>query len=109
MQQGQYVADAIVRRVKGTTPKGPFKYWDKGTMATIGRSAAVAWVGRFKFSGVFAWLAWLFIHLIFLVGFRNRIAVLFQWAYSYFSYKRSARIITYLPQDPAESKSAAKP
>lgn len=74
-----------------------FKYWDKGTMATIGRSAAVAWIGRFKFSGYPAWLAWLFIHLIFLIGFRNRLAVLFQWAYSYFSYKRSARIITYPP------------
>lgn len=74
-----------------------FKYWDKGTMATIGRSAAVAWIGRFKFSGYPAWLAWLFIHLIFLVGFRNRLAVLFQWTWSYFSYKRSARIITYPP------------
>ncbi len=71
-------------------------------MATIGRSAAVAWVGRFKFSGWFAWLAWLFIHLIFLVGFRNRVAVLFQWTYSYFSYKRSARIITYLPPESVE-------
>lgn len=76
-----------------------FKYWDKGTMATIGRSAAVAWIGRFKFSGYPAWLAWLFIHLIFLIGFRNRLAVLFQWAYSYFSYKRSARIITYPPME----------
>ena len=66
-------------------------------MATIGRSAAVAWVGRFKFSGLMAWLAWLFIHLIFLVGFRNRLAVILQWTYSYFSYKRSARLITNLP------------
>ena len=85
-------------------PRPTFKYWDKGTMATIGRSAAVAWVGRFKFSGWFAWLAWLFIHLIFLIGFRNRLAVLFQWAYSYFSYKRSARIITYLPPESPETK-----
>jgi len=81
----------------GATPKPrpAFKYWDKGTMATIGRSAAVAWIGRFKFSGYPAWLTWLFIHLIFLIGFRNRLAVLFQWTWSYFSYKRSARIITY--------------
>ncbi len=86
-------------------PRHAFKYWDKGTMATIGRSAAVAWIGRFKFSGLLAWLAWLFIHLIFLIGFRNRIAVLFQWAYSYFSYKRSARIITY---PPAEMSTATK-
>ena len=63
-------------------------------MATIGRSAAVAWIGKFKFSGLLAWLAWLFIHLIFLIGFRNKLAVLLQWTYSYFSYKRSARIIT---------------
>jgi NADH dehydrogenase len=75
-------------------------------MATIGRSAAVAWIGRFKFSGYPAWLAWLFIHLIFLIGFRNRLAVLFQWAYSYFSYKRSARIITYPPAE-AEAKKPA--
>jgi len=74
-----------------------FKYWDKGTMATIGRSAAVAWIGKLKFSGLLAWLAWLFIHLIFLIGFRNRSSVFFQWAYSYFSYKRSARLITNLP------------
>jgi NADH dehydrogenase len=71
-------------------------------MATIGRSAAVAWVGRFKFSGLMAWLAWLFIHLIFLVGFRNRLAVILQWAYSYFSYKRSARLITNLPVEPEQ-------
>jgi NADH dehydrogenase len=88
------------QRARQSQPTRPaFKYWDKGTMATIGRSAAVAWIGRFKFSGWLAWLAWLFIHLIFLIGFRNRLAVLFQWTYSYFSYKRSARIITYLPPD----------
>ena len=102
MQMGKHVAKIIEgeinSRVKPAT-RPAFKYWDKGTMATIGRSAAVAWIGKFKFSGYLAWLAWLFIHLIFLVGFRNRIAVLFQWAYSYFSYKRSARIITYLPPE----------
>lgn len=71
----------------------PFKYWDKGTMATIGRSAAVAQVGRFEFSGFPAWLAWLMVHLVFLVGFRNKIAVMFNWMYSYIAYKRGARII----------------
>jgi NADH:ubiquinone reductase (H+-translocating) len=75
-----------------------FKYWDKGTMATIGRSAAVAYAGPFHLHGVIAWIAWLFVHLIFLIGFRNRMAVLLQWAYSYFSYKRGARIITSLPE-----------
>jgi NADH dehydrogenase len=63
-------------------------------MATIGRSAAVAMIGKVKLSGFFAWLAWLFIHLIFLIGFRNKLAVLLQWTYSYFTYKRGARIIT---------------
>lgn len=107
MQMGKYVAKIIQGEIGPTAKpaaRPPFKYWDKGTMATIGRSAAVAWIGRWKFSGLFAWLAWLFIHLIFLVGFRNRIAVLFQWAYSYFSYKRSARIITYPPSAPEERK-----
>ena len=107
MQMGKHVAtiikDEITAHAKPAT-RPAFKYWDKGTMATIGRSAAVAWIGRFKFSGLLAWLAWLFIHLIFLVGFRNRLAVLFQWTYSYFSYKRSARIITYLPAETLNAK-----
>jgi NADH dehydrogenase len=85
-----------------STARPPFKYWDKGTMATIGRSAAVAVMGKLKLSGYPAWLAWLFVHLIFLVGFRNRTAVLFQWAYSYFSNRRSARIITHQPQEVEE-------
>ena len=103
MQMGVYVGKIIENEIRTGLPpaaRPAFKYWDKGSMATIGRSAAVAWVGRFKFSGLPAWLAWLFIHLIFLVGFRNRIAVLMQWAYSYFSYKRSARLITHLPPEP---------
>jgi NADH dehydrogenase len=72
-------------------------------MATIGRSAAVAMIGRIQLSGFPAWLAWLFIHLIFLIGFRNRLAVLFQWTYSYFSFRRSARLITYLPPESGEN------
>ncbi|MEJ0088851.1 MAG: NAD(P)/FAD-dependent oxidoreductase [Limisphaerales bacterium] len=107
MQMGKHVAKIIEDEIRfgaKAPPRPAFKYWDKGTMATIGRSAAVAWVGRFKFSGLPAWLAWLFIHLIFLVGFRNRTSVLFQWMYSYFSYKRSARIITYLPPEHADEK-----
>ncbi len=103
MQMGRYVARLIEDEMDlgtGRAPRPPFRYWDKGTMATIGRSAAVAWIGKIRISGFFAWLAWLFIHLIFLIGFRNRLAVLIQWAYSYFAYKRSARIITYLPPEP---------
>jgi len=79
-------------------------YWDKGTMATIGRSAAVAKVGNLEFDGFLAWVAWLFIHLIFLVGFRNKLAVLLQWTYSYFTYKRGARIVTGLSEEPRQSK-----
>ena len=74
-------------------------------MATIGRSAAVAWIGKLHLSGLFAWLAWLLVHLIFLIGFRNKLAVLLQWAYSYFAYKRGARIITGLPQQPSPGSS----
>ena len=98
MQMAHHVAGIILDEIdspsRDTRPR--FKYWDKGTMATIGRSAAVAKVGDFEFSGFSAWLAWLGIHLLFLVGFRNKIAVLLQWAYSYFTYKRGARIITGL-------------
>jgi NADH:ubiquinone reductase (H+-translocating) len=100
MQMATHVAKLIEQEIifgSKSATRTPFTYWDKGTMATIGRSAAVAWIGNLKFSGPIAWLAWLFIHLIFLIGFRNRISVFFQWAYSYFSYKRSARIITNLP------------
>jgi NADH dehydrogenase len=100
MQMAKHIATIIEDEIDlgaGRAPRPPFKYWDKGTMATIGRSAAVAMVGKLKFSGLLAWLAWLFVHLIFLIGFRNRLAVLIQWAYSYFAYKRSARLITSLP------------
>jgi NADH:ubiquinone reductase (H+-translocating) len=76
----------------------PFRYWDKGTMATIGRSAAVAKIKRLEFSGFPAWMAWLVVHLIFLVGFRNKLSVLLEWAYSYLTYKRGARIITGLSE-----------
>lgn len=100
MQMARHVSRIIGDELDlgpGRAPRPAFEYWDKGTMATIGRSAAVAWIGKLKFSGYPAWLAWLFIHLLFLIGFRNKLAVVFQWAYSYFTYKRSARIITSLP------------
>ena len=103
MQMGRHVARVIENELSAGANRAarpPFKYWDKGTMATIGRSAAVAWIGRLKISGYPAWLAWLFVHLIFLIGFRNRLAVLLQWTYSYFAYKRGARIITHTPPEP---------
>lgn len=93
------MAQHVARVIEADIVRGPrfnrpaFKYWDKGSMATIGRSAAVAKVGDFEFSGVLAWLTWLLIHLLFLIGFRNKAAVLLAWTYSYFTYKRGARII----------------
>jgi NADH dehydrogenase len=106
MQQAGHVAqiieDELAAPAPGHVARSPFKYWDKGTMATIGRSAAVAFVGRLHLTGFIAWVAWLFVHLIFLIGFRNRLAVLLQWTYSYFTYKRGARIVTYLPPERSE-------
>jgi NADH dehydrogenase len=109
MQMGRHVARILnfeIRFGPGQLPRSAFKYRDKGTMATIGRSAAVAVVGRLKFTGLAAWMAWLLVHLIFLIGFRNRAALMFQWVYSYFSFRRSARIITYLP--PKVAKEAVR-
>ena len=105
MQMAAHVArileDELLTPAAELALRPRFKYWDKGTMATIGRSAAVAVTGPFELTGFIAWVAWLLVHLIFLIGFRNKAAVLLQWAYSYFSYKRGARIITSLP--PAKS------
>ncbi len=93
MQQGTHAAKNIGADVTGKARK-PFHYHDKGTMATIGRAAAVADLGKFHFSGFIAWLMWLFVHLMFLVGFRNRVLVMIEWAWSYLTYQRSARLIT---------------
>jgi NADH dehydrogenase len=93
MQQGSYVAGLIQRRLQGQhTP--PFRYNDRGTMATIGRAAAVADVGWLRFNGALAWLAWLFIHILFLIHFENRLLVMMQWAWNYFTRNRAARLIT---------------
>jgi NADH dehydrogenase len=104
MQMGEHAAKLIEQELRDrerSAAKGSalrereaFAYWDKGTMATIGRSKAVAQVGKFHFSGYPAWVAWLFVHLVFLVGFRNKISVFMQWVYSYLTYRRGARIIT---------------
>lgn len=100
MQMARHVALVITRELTaggaGRVSRPAFKYWNKGTMATIGRSAAVAQVGRLELSGWLAWVAWLFIHLVFLIGFRNKAAVLLQWTYSYLTYKRGSRIVTGL-------------
>jgi NADH dehydrogenase len=93
MQQGRHVAELIQARLRGKTLP-PFRYKDKGSLATIGRAAAVADFGRLHLSGFFAWLIWLFIHLMHLVEFENRLLVLVQWAGNYFSRNRAARLIT---------------
>jgi NADH dehydrogenase len=109
MQMARHVARVIETELNNSRENVPvrpaFKYWNKGTMATIGRSAAVAQIGRLEFSGWPAWAAWLLVHLIFLIGFRNRAAVLLQWTYSYFTYKLGSRIITGL-EDSSEVSSA---
>jgi NADH dehydrogenase len=112
IQQGRFVARRIREEVvskrdgrQDPGPRPPFQYWDKGSLATIGRAAAVAEFGRIHISGFVAWLSWLFIHILFLIGFRNRLLVFIQWAWSYVTYERGARLITgstYLPGWTAE-------
>jgi NADH:ubiquinone reductase (H+-translocating) len=97
MQGGKYAARQIVRRLRGREPLGPFKYFDKGNMATVGVNYAVADLHFMTLSGYLAWLAWLFIHIIFLVEFQNRVLVLFQWFWNYVTRNRAARLITGEP------------
>ncbi|HEX4667923.1 MAG TPA: NAD(P)/FAD-dependent oxidoreductase [Chthoniobacterales bacterium] len=93
IQEGRHAAKNILHMIEGAKPQR-FYYWDKGSMATIGRNRAVADLNFIHFSGLPAWLAWLFVHVLYLVGFRNRIAVLFQWAWAYFTFNKGARLIT---------------
>jgi len=93
IQQGDWAANTIARDLEHQ-PRRNFRYHDKGSLATIGRAAAVAQIGKFSLSGYFAWLAWLFVHIFFLIGFRNRIIVMINWAWAYLTYERGARLIT---------------
>ncbi len=93
MQMGKHAAKNILRQLKGQAPE-PFWYLDKGSLATIGRHAGVADIRGFRFSGTPAWLTWAFIHLFFLIGFRNRVLVFFQWAWAFVTFGRGARVIT---------------
>ena len=93
MQEGKAAAHNIGSELRGESRKN-FHYWDKGNLATIGRAAAVAQFGKIHVSGFLAWLSWLLIHIFFLIGFRNRLVVLIQWAWSYLTYERGARLIT---------------
>ena len=94
MQEGTHAGKNIVRASRGLPPT-PFRYWDRGSFAVIGRAAAVGDALSLKMSGVLAWIAWLTIHIFFLIGFRNRLAVLFNWAYSFFTLRRNAQLITF--------------
>jgi NADH:ubiquinone reductase (H+-translocating) len=113
IQQGRFVGKLIRREIEAAPPfprslreGGPeagaepgkhrpaFHYWDKGSIATIGRAAAVAEFGKIHISGFIAWLSWLFVHILYLIGFRNRLLVFIQWAWSYLTYERGARLIT---------------
>ncbi len=93
MQMGRSAARNILAEAKGK-PRKDFEYWDKGTMATIGRSKAIAKAFGMKFKGFIAWLMWLFLHVFFLIGFRNRLSVMFAWFWAYLTRERSARLIT---------------
>lgn len=94
IQQGRHAARNVRRALAGR-PSRPFRYRDRGSMATLGRKAAVAVIGGVRLSGLVAWLAWLLVHILFLIGFRNRVVVLFEWAKSYLTYSRSARLILH--------------
>jgi NADH dehydrogenase len=93
IQMGRYAAATIRRELAGK-PRQPFRYWDKGQLAVIGRGQAVADINRLHFGGFIAWLLWIFIHIWFLIGFRNRLMVMIEWAWAYITYQRGARLIT---------------
>ena len=108
IQQGDWVAETIARDLEHQ-PRRNFVYHDKGSLATIGRAAAVAQFGKFELSGYFAWLAWLFVHIFFLIGFRNRLLVMIQWAWSYLTYERGARLITGSDELPGWTEPKSQP
>jgi NADH dehydrogenase len=94
MQQGQYVAKVIDHRLKGKLPPAAFHYWDKGSMATIGRSRAILEVGKIRMSGFFAWIGWLLVHILYLIRYENQLLVMFQWGWNFLTRNRAARLIT---------------
>ncbi len=107
MQQGRYAGRVIAARLAGRPAPGPFRYHDKGTLATIGRDRAVAEVWKLRFSGRLAWLAWLLVHIYYLIGFANRLLVLLQWADSYVTRGRGSRLITQAADLPAHKRPPA--
>jgi NADH dehydrogenase len=113
IQEGRFLAKLIRREVEDgkAEARALFHYWDKGSLATIGRAAAVAEFGKIHISGFVAWLSWLFVHILFLIGFRNRLLVFIQWAWSYVTYERGARLITGSTDLPGwtQARSSAAP
>jgi NADH dehydrogenase len=112
LQQGRHVGRALAGELEGR-PREPFRYRDKGQMATIGRSRAIVALGRFEFAGLSAWLLWIVVHIYYLTGFENRLLVVIKWAWSYLSFRRGARLIVgkswrfYDAHAAGESRSAA--
>jgi NADH dehydrogenase len=113
IQQGDWVAETIARDLQNQPRQNQtrrnFHYHNKGSLATIGRAAAVAQFPKFALSGYFAWLAWLFVHIFFLIGFRNRLLVMIQWAWSYLTYERGARLITGSDELPGWTATESQP
>lgn len=104
MQEGEYVGEVIAHRVTAKAALPPFHYRNKGNLATVGRSFGIVDLGWIRFSGFIAWVTWLAVHIFFLIGFRNRILVMFQWAWAYLTYQRGARLITVPEPSSAEEK-----
>lgn len=101
MQEGRYVADLILRRLRGEAAAAPFRYVDKGVLTTVGRAFAVAAFRKVRLAGFFAWLAWVVVHIYYLIGFRNRLLVLFEWSWAYLTFQRGARLITREKPEPS--------
>jgi NADH dehydrogenase len=108
IQQGGFVGRAIIHRLEHEPTHGPFRYFDKGNLATVGRAFAVLESGKVKMSGLIAWLAWLAVHIFFLIGFRNRAVVLIQWAWAYVTYQRGARLIPASISEISPARDAAE-
>ena len=108
MQGGDAAGANVLLRIAGKETK-PFRYDDKGSMATIGRARAVAEIGRMRFSGFSAWFLWLFVHILFLIDFRNRLAVLFEWAWTYLTWSRSSRVILEAPASAPPARASRVP
>jgi len=103
MQQGRHVARNLLAKLK-SEPLKPFRYTDKGSMATVGRHSAVATFRGMQLSGFFAWVMWLVVHVYYLIGFRNKLMVLFSWVYNYMTYDRSTRAILTIAKEPITKK-----